>query len=265
MRSLPTDKANLVVAAALLHDVGHSPLSHTIEPNFKHWFGLDHHKVTESVIRGETPLGSHIARKLRDYGVDGDSLISLLSSQSNEFESIFSGPINIDTIEGILRSWAYAGQAGPEPTPEMILDASIDREDKADEHLVDRFWTLKDRVYRYLIRSPDGVLFDQICQYALDLDRCSIRPSDFLTSEEQLLKRSPTLASAILYGELPGSVLERIQSSIEYVERRFLIDRSSAFLDRQDSARYVQTKTRMTMKIPSLRVQLKRKDESRFL
>lgn len=40
------------LAAALLHDVGHGPLSHSLESAFARAFGIDHHKATEDLILG---------------------------------------------------------------------------------------------------------------------------------------------------------------------------------------------------------------------
>src|SRR5262245_9769636 len=46
---LPSADRRLIVAAALLHDIGHAPLSHSIEPVFRECFAFDHHDATRDV------------------------------------------------------------------------------------------------------------------------------------------------------------------------------------------------------------------------
>ena len=43
-RSLSQHDTRVLAVAGLLHDVGHGPLSHTLEPIFKDRFGISHHK-----------------------------------------------------------------------------------------------------------------------------------------------------------------------------------------------------------------------------
>ena len=44
-RGLSSSERRLVYVAALLHDVGHAPLSHSLEPVFDEIFGLEHHRI----------------------------------------------------------------------------------------------------------------------------------------------------------------------------------------------------------------------------
>ncbi|MCA2442359.1 MULTISPECIES: HD domain-containing protein, partial [Vibrio] len=50
VRNYSTEVTNHLVAAALLHDVGHAPLSHSMEPSFFDEFGIDHHCATTQII-----------------------------------------------------------------------------------------------------------------------------------------------------------------------------------------------------------------------
>ena len=42
----------LIVSAALTHDIGHSPLSHSLERIFKRSFGVDHHQAGIDILWG---------------------------------------------------------------------------------------------------------------------------------------------------------------------------------------------------------------------
>ena len=67
-RRVPFPERRLVCAAALLHDIGHPPLSHSVESVFKEEFGVDHHTATEDIICGRVPLGKEVLAALRHHG-----------------------------------------------------------------------------------------------------------------------------------------------------------------------------------------------------
>ncbi len=50
VRQLGPDERRLIAVAALLHDIGHAPLSHSLEPVFKAEFAIDHHTATEEIL-----------------------------------------------------------------------------------------------------------------------------------------------------------------------------------------------------------------------
>lgn len=74
----------LVEAAALLHDVGHWPFSHTLEPLMHHHFGVDHQEISRMLIleEGEFRWGS--GRSLRtiieESGLDPEDVADLVAT-----------------------------------------------------------------------------------------------------------------------------------------------------------------------------------------
>ena len=46
-RDINEHDSRILIAAGLLHDVGHGPLSHTLESIFDQEFGVNHHSMTQ--------------------------------------------------------------------------------------------------------------------------------------------------------------------------------------------------------------------------
>ena len=70
IRGLPQQTTRTLSAAGLLHDVGHGPLSHTLEPVFKRQFDICHHQLGLEVIYGNSILGDEIVRIMNAYSID---------------------------------------------------------------------------------------------------------------------------------------------------------------------------------------------------
>jgi len=137
------EDAKLVRCAALLHDVGHLPYSHTLEYVLHDRFGIDHAEVSRRLIRGEDSvlseteqklLGSHatIHGVLERHGIDPKEVASLLqerypgtSSQKTlgrhggqaHFNSkrymaqMVNGPVDADQLDYLVRDARYTGVA----------------------------------------------------------------------------------------------------------------------------------------------------------
>ena len=163
--SLDASKRRLVCIAALVHDIGHAPLSHSLEPVFKEAFGLDHHEATRKILIGQVSLGRDIYQLLRQYALDIDRVISIASGQEDEFHGFFEGPINFDTIEGIFRSHAYAKRGSSIANPEQVVEAAINRESDRDRAIVDEFWLYKDWVRFIVDNSGDFFKRQDVCRY----------------------------------------------------------------------------------------------------
>ena len=248
MRQVPEDARRLAYAAALLHDVGHCPLSHSLEPIFEEAFGINHHKATEDIIYGRVPLGKQLNAALREDGVDPEEVVAVLEGKLDPFEGFFSGPINFDTIEGILRSRRYATRVTIPISPLNVVEAATLRRGAADESLVDAFWGYKDEVYRLLIRAPAGVLADYVCQEVTRASLSKLAPEDFLSTESALFRKVPRLRPLLVDRKRLLALTEEV--SIHFKVREFTIHRDADFFTRQDKQRYVQRKWDSVLTFP---------------
>jgi uncharacterized protein len=242
-----TDR-RLIVAAALLHDIGHAPLSHSIEPVFRECFAVDHHDATRDIIFGHVEIGRAVYKTLQKHSVNIDRLASLIAGNDPEFDAFFSGPINFDTIEGILRTRTF-GNAPGAFTPDVVVDAALNRSSALHQEIVDQFWSYKDQVYRHVINSSLGILADQACQAFARNNLRNLEAGDYFTSEESLFGKLPGLRSLLTSPDFASEVRQHLPETIAYTARRFLIDRTSDFFSRDDSARYFQTREPTTLDV----------------
>jgi hypothetical protein len=247
---LTSQDRDLLTAAALLHDIGHAPLSHSLEPVFFQEFDIEHHGATESIILGEVPLGRDVHAVLKRYSVDSDRLLSLIGGEDASFHCFMNGPINFDTIEGILRSLRYFDSTPSFPTPEAVLEAATRRSVEADQNIVDRFWLAKDYVYQYLINSREGIFADQICKVFFlenlkQHDRRSesrINTDDYYSTEAEIFRKLPGLRELLIDPNYDHLIASKLTDPIKFKHRRFYVDSSADFFSRDDSKRYKQTK-----------------------
>ena len=237
-RELPPMEARLVCVAALLHDVGHPPLSHSMEPVFKEKFGIDHHGATESIISGRVFLGKEVVSTLRCYGMDIERLISVVSGDSSEFDGFFNGPINFDTIEGILRSSAYLRRTSTAPSPVTVTEAAIRRENQDDRDMVDAFWRQKNWVYKNIINSQEGVLSDYACRLFLRRNIGRIDRDSFFATEREIFRRTPGLRELLTRPTFEREMVRMIDEPVHYRERHYFVDRHGDFFGRRDKSRY---------------------------
>src|SRR5581483_2589499 len=248
---LSTSERHLIVAAALLHDIGHAPLSHSIEPVLRERFSIDHHDATRAIIWGHEQNGRAVYKTISKHTVHVDRLVLLIGGKDPAFHSFFSGPINFDTIEGILRTRAF-GKAPPAFPPDIVVDAAINRSSSIDQEIVDQFWSYKDQAYRHVINSSFGILADRVCQAFARLHFDNLSASDYFTTEDILFRKLPGLRQLLTSPNFISEAKNYLPDTIEYTGRRFLVDRTADFTSRNDFARYIQTRESMTLPLREL-------------
>jgi HD superfamily phosphohydrolase len=241
-RDLPFLDRRLVCVAALLHDIGHAPLSHSLEPVFQEHFGVDHHLATEHIITGKEPLGHEVYKTLRRYKIDVERLLAIISGTEVTYDAFFGGPINFDTIEGILRTLTYAKRQSKVLSPELVAEAALRRSSDKDRAIVDDFWLCKDKVYRYVINSRIGVLADFACQLFMRRHLKLLTRKDYFFTEAQIFRKLRGLHQLLTSTSFEAQVTIALKEKLVYKARRFFIDPDADFFERKDSTRYRQTK-----------------------
>jgi len=95
-------QAERVRAAALLHDVGHSPYSHNIEQVIHRETGKYHDDVHDLLDRGE------VARVLTDHGLNPDAVADLVAGDG-ELGQLVSGELDVDRMDYLVRDAHHTG------------------------------------------------------------------------------------------------------------------------------------------------------------
>jgi HD superfamily phosphohydrolase len=109
---MPRDEASrarrLVRAAALLHDVGHAPFSHSAEDRFEE--GIDHEEMTRRLLRSPE-LAAIFARFPEGPRVEEvvDLLAGRVGPERRFLAQIVSGELDVDKMDYLLRDSLYCG------------------------------------------------------------------------------------------------------------------------------------------------------------
>lgn len=104
---VPRDDVVLLKAAALLHDIGHTPYSHAIEEYFHERFGVSHEDISYWIVT-EDP---HIREALSDYGLEPREVAAIIQGRHREvtYNMLISSDLDVDRLDYLLRDALHTG------------------------------------------------------------------------------------------------------------------------------------------------------------
>ena len=100
---LPEEDKMLVGAAALLHDVGHGPLSHATEAALAPYLRKEHESIIDILKKGE------LRAVLDNYGLKASDIQAAINGVG--LGQIVSGEIDVDRMDYLIRDAHYTGVA----------------------------------------------------------------------------------------------------------------------------------------------------------
>ncbi|GEL08995.1 HD domain-containing protein [Salisediminibacterium halotolerans] len=228
------DERLVCLAAALLHDVGHGPFSHSFEKVFH----MDHEKWTREIITGDTEVNAVLQRMGADFPEKVADVIAK-TYDNKLIVSLISSQIDADRMDYLLRDAFYTGVSYGQFDMERILRVMRANEDQAvfkhsgmhavEDYIMSRYqmyW----QVYFHPVTRSAEVILSKILHRAREL---MAEGYTFKTEPDRLLSifsESPALHD---YLKLDESVVMFYFQEWEEEEDPILSDLCRRFMHRR--------------------------------
>jgi uncharacterized protein len=107
---LTKDESKILISAGLLHDLGHSPLSHVLEK----FLPKNHAETTADIVSGKEklflPRAGAIPDILESHGVDPNRVAKIIIGKEKSYlGKLISGDIDADRLDYLVRDAYYTG------------------------------------------------------------------------------------------------------------------------------------------------------------
>jgi len=121
---LDRNETEIVTCAALLHDIGHGPFSHTLEAILRDSLDVDHVELTEKLIFGEYEIFDDQEKEfisfqsvneiLKKNSIDEKSIADIIKGEKKDkpfLSQLLNSAIDVDQLDYLIRDAYYTGVA----------------------------------------------------------------------------------------------------------------------------------------------------------
>ena len=168
---------------------------------------------------------------------------------------LFSGPINLDTIEGVTRCFSFFERRTPKAMSATRIVREIAENDTPPIRTLDTFWWLKHQMYNSIIHDPARLVYDGLAQAVVTQDIDDFEPSDFLKDERQLRRTKRKLFTLLdrarqSFGKLREMLPDSILSYEVVVPTRRFVRKASFKPKKLTDLRYRYRQDKTLRRVP---------------
>lgn len=229
-----------LLAACMVHDLGHPPFSHSLEYAFpKQLRTITHHDVLRDILLNPSGRERSIPRVIEKNGLSPERVYKIINGE-DQLSFFFDSPANIDTLDGINRSMQSFGIFSSYNianiaaiTAELYAGSVVESQVGIGE--IDRFWENK-RVFYHLLSSENPLsLAERRFQRSVRRNISRLTRQHFNLTDREFVFRYPQIMSDFNSDTGPEDVAP---------SQNFIIDSSVGALDRKSIFdRYIRRKT----------------------
>lgn len=224
----------LCLCAALLHDLGHGPFSHS----FEKVFALDHELFTQRILREDTGVNA-VLRRVADDFPERVAQVIAGTYEDKLVVSLISSQIDADRMDYLLRDAYYTGVSYGQFDMERILRVMRPTEDKivikstgmhaVEDYIMSRYqmyW----QVYFHPVTRSSEVVLTKIFHRA-----------KYLFENDYVFKMEPTLFVSLFNEDVKLADYLQIDENVAYFyfqrwqheEDEILRDLCNRFIERR--------------------------------